>query len=150
MFENFEFDLKDRFWAYVNEEKRNLTNPEIFFVFGVRDKDTGRVFNPDDDGYLKYDDAFDFLDPTSQLWLHNFINVSIASRPDLFLGAELIDEWIKYLISMQQFCYKTMNLDARKVTTEVLLPYKRESLSKCRDEINTFLVILIQFRLCCF
>ena len=29
LFENFEFGMKDEFLAYANEEKRNLTNPEV-------------------------------------------------------------------------------------------------------------------------
>ena len=66
--------------AYFNDEKRNLTNPEIFFVFGIMNKDTGRVFNPDDDGHLVYDYKFDFLSEESQIWLNHFISTSIASR----------------------------------------------------------------------
>lgn len=115
MFENFEFDLKDRYLSYANDERRNLTNPEIFFVFGIIDQDTGRLFNPDDDGHLIYDRRFDFLDPASQLWLNEFINKSLASRRDLFLPDELVNEWHAYLSQMQQFCYQTMNLTLEQV-----------------------------------
>lgn len=144
LFENFEFELKDNFWSYVNEEKRNLTNPEIFFVFGIEGKDTGRIFNPDDDGHLVYDKNFDFMDETSQLWINHFINVSIANRSDLFLGEELVNEWNDYLRSIQQMCHKTLELDTKDIYTKIQLPYKPDKLSKCRDEINSFLVSKIQ------
>jgi len=55
LFENFEFYVKDQFSAYVNEERRNLTNPEIFYIFGIKGRDTGKIFNPDDDGYIEYE-----------------------------------------------------------------------------------------------
>lgn len=115
MLENFEFDLKDKYLSYVNDERRNLTNPEIFFVFGIKGKDTGRLFNPDDDGHLVYDRRFDFLSPEAQIWLNHFINSSLASRRDLFLSDELVHEWIAYLSQMQQFCYQTMNLTFEQV-----------------------------------
>ena len=140
LFENFEFELKDNFWSYVNEERRNLTNPEIFFVFGIEGKDTGRIFNPDDDGFLVYDKNFDFMDENSQMWINNFINVSIANRSDLFLGKELVKEWNDYLMSIQQMCYKTLGLDEKLIYKKILLPYKPDKLRKCRDEINSFLV----------
>jgi len=140
LFEEFEFKIRDRFWSYVNEEKRNLTNPEIFFVFGIMNKDTGRVFNPDDDGFLLYDKNFDFLAPESQTWLNSFINVSLASRRDLFLVDEIVTEWTNYLKQMQQFCYKTMELDRDEIAEKIFLPYKRESLSKCQEEVKSLLV----------
>jgi hypothetical protein len=140
LMENFEFHTRDKFWSYVNEEKRNLTNPEIFFVFGIIDKDTGRLFNPDDDGHLLYDKKFDFLTKPSQVWLHKFISQFIASRPDLFLAKELVDEWITYLYQMQQYCYETLNISSNEVNKKIFLPFEREKLSKCRDEINGFLV----------
>lgn len=115
MLEYFEFQLKDKYLSYSNDERRNLTNPEIFFVFGVKGKDTGRLFNPDDDGHLIYDKKFDFLAPESQVWLHNFINSSLASRRDLFTPDELVDEWIAYMHQMQQFCYETMNISMEQV-----------------------------------
>lgn len=115
MFENFEFELKDRYMSYANDERRNLTNPEIFFVFGMKDKDTGRLFNPDDDGYLIYDKNFDFMAPESQIWLNTFINSSLASRRDLFLPDELVYEWNAYLAQIQQFCYQTLNLTLDQV-----------------------------------
>lgn len=139
-FENFEFSVKDEFWSYVNEEKRNLTNPEIFIVFGIKDKDTGRVFNPDDDGHLVYDQNFDFLEKTSQIWLNKFINVSLAKRRDLFLVDEIVHEWNRYLIQMQQFCYETMNIPEMDIYSKIHLPYERESLAKCQEEIKSFLV----------
>lgn len=139
-FENFEFSIKDEFWSYVNEEKRNLTNPEIFFIFGIIDKDNGRVFNPDDDGHLVYDKTFDFLDKKSQVWLNEFINVSLAQRRDLFLVDEIVDEWRKYLFQMQQFCWETMNIPVEMIHTNIYLPYERDGLSKCQAEINSFLV----------
>lgn len=139
LFENFEFVVKDEILAYINEEKRNLTNPEIFFVFGIKGRDTGSIFDPDDEGFLDYDKNFDFLDPISQQWLNDFINISIANRTDLFLGQELVKEWNDYLRSIQQMCYKTLGLDPTQIFKKIFLPYERESLSKCRDEINSFL-----------
>ena len=130
LFENFEFHVKDQFWSYLNEEKRNLTNPEIFFVFGIIDKDNGRLFNPDDDGHLIYDKRFDFLDPSAQIWLNKFINVSIASRTDLFLASEIVEEWTRYIIytciyrkiSIFTTCLNVVPITLRHVTDS----YKNE------------------------
>lgn len=137
--ENFEFDIKDQYLSYVNEERRNLTNPEIFFVFGINGRDTGSIFDPDDDGYLEYDRHFDFLDPVSQQWINDFINISIANRPDLFMSEDIVREWNNYLISIQQLCWETLGLEPTKIFSQIFLPYERNGLSKCRDEINSFL-----------
>ncbi len=133
LFENFEFNLKDNMSAYINEEKRNLTNPEIFFLFGIYNHDTGRYFNPDDDGYLVYDRRFDFLAENAQVWLYEFINKTLASRRDLFLVDEVVKEWNTYLKQIQQLCYDTLQ---PKSLDEINIPYKREKLSKCQDEIK--------------
>lgn len=109
-------------------------------MFGVLDRDTGRVFNPDDDGYLLYDKQFDFLAPQSQIWLNKFINESLASRRDLFLADEIVEEWIQYLIQMQTFCWDIMGLPQYESMTKIFLPYSRNSLSGCRKEINNMLV----------
>jgi predicted RND superfamily exporter protein len=109
-------------------------------VFGIQDKDTGRVFNPDDDGHLVYDKSFDFLDEKSQLWLNDFINKSIASRRDLFLVDDIVSEWKTYLFQMQMICSNTLDIDETKMNTEIFLPYPRKKLSKCRDEVNDLLV----------
>ena len=138
--ERFEFNIKDQFLAYFNDDKRNLTNPEIFFVFGIMNKDTGRVFNPDDDGYLVYDKKFDFISEESQLWINHFINVSIRTRPDLFLVDEIVTEWNDYLRNMQWFCSDIMGLQDKDVHKKIYLPYKRDILVRCRNEINQMLV----------
>ncbi len=140
-FESFEFKIKDQFLAYFNEERRNLTNPEIFFVFGVMNKDTGRVFNPDDDGHLIYDANFEFLSEESQLWLHHFITQAVASRTDLFLAKEIVDEWRAYLINLQYMCSdeNSLNLIGKDFLNEIFLPYRPEGLIRCRDEIQAFL-----------
>lgn len=134
-FESFEFNIKDQFLAYFNEEKRNLTNPEIFFVFGIMNKDTGRVFNPDDDGHLVYDEEFDFMSEDSQLWLHNFITSYLASRRDLFLVDDIVREWRSYIQSMQTVCSKIFGLEDKDIT-QILLPFPREKLMQCRNNVN--------------
>lgn len=136
LFENFEFNVKDHFWSYVNEEKRNLTNPEIFFIFGIIDKDNGRIFNPDDDGHLVYDKKFDFYSRESQVWLNEFINQTLASRRDLFLVDEIVAEWSRYLKQMAWFCQKSLQVES---LDEVRLPFDPHSLKLCRDEINGLL-----------
>ncbi len=130
MFEMFEFKLRDRFLSYVNEEKRNLTNPEIYFLFGIIDKDTGSKFNPDDDGYLIFDKQFDFFSQTSQLFLDKFITESLGTRRDLFLVDDIKTEWIDYLNYMKLFC----NL------TDPILPVEPMILKQCQSEINNLLV----------
>ena len=111
---------------------------QVFFVFGIRGEDNGRIFDPDDDGHLEYDPRFDFLDPESQVWLNHFINVSVRGHPELFLGAQIVQEWNDYLISIQQLCWKTLARPADKIFVPHI-PYERESLSRCRLEIASFL-----------
>jgi hypothetical protein len=133
LFETFEFKMRDEFFAYLNEEKRNLTNPEIFFIFGLHGKDTGAVFNPDDDGYLVFDKNFDFTSKGSQLWINNFINVTLARRRDLFHVDELVTEWNNYLNYMQLVCFK-------KTSPTVDLPFEPQALKQCRDKLAGMLV----------
>ena len=140
LFENFEFQLKDRFWSYVNEEKRNLTNPDIFFVFGIEGKDTGSKFNPDDDGYLLYDKNFDFFDPKSQVWVDKFIRDYIGNRTDLFMSHDIVDEWETYLKQIQLFCHKTLEPIDENNENEIKLPYKRESLMGCTKDVESMLL----------
>lgn len=137
-FENFEFRMKDKFLSYVNEEKRNLTNPEVFFVFGIIGQDNGDIFDPDDDGHLVYDKHFDFLDQSSQIWLNDFINEKIASHPELFIGEQIVKEWNEYLISIQQLCWEILGLNSVDIFVP-RIPYGREGLSKCREEIASFM-----------
>ena len=109
-------------------------------MFGISNKDTGRIFNPDDDGHLLYDKNFDFFEPKSQMWLNNFINVSIASRPDLFQADEIVQEWTRYLFQIQLICYDIFGIDESKINTEIFLPFAKEKLSQCRESINSMLV----------
>ena len=132
LFEKFEFKMRDKFLSYVNEEKRNLTNPEIFILFGIIDKDTGSTFDPDDDGYLVYDKDFDFFSKESQAFLHKFITETLKSRNDLFLAEPIITEWNEYLNNMKLFC----NLP----TIDPILPMEPEILKKCQIELNSLLV----------
>jgi hypothetical protein len=138
-FESFEFKIKDQFLAYFNEEKRNLTNPEIFFVFGVMNKDTGRIFNPDDDGHLVYDNNFEFSSRESQVWLDRFINQAVASRPDLFLADEIVREWREYLFHLQMLCAETLHIDGKDVLNDIFLPYAPEDMTQCRNEMQVLL-----------
>ncbi|CAF0855134.1 unnamed protein product [Brachionus calyciflorus] len=138
-FENFEFILRDEFQAYLTYEQRNLTNPEIFFVFGIRNSDTGRVFDPDDTGHLVYDTKFNFLSESSQLWLNNFINSSLNENRNLFLSDDIVKEWDHYLKHMQLFCSETLDLGDKLFTEKIYLPFESKRLEKCQEETNKML-----------
>jgi predicted RND superfamily exporter protein len=137
LFEKFEFNLRDRFLSYANNEKRNLTNPEIYFLFGIIDKDTGSKFNPEDDGFLVFDPDFDFLSKESQSFIDNFINVELASRRDLFLVDEIKSEWNAYLGYMNILCNLNVNNHG---LNKSILPIEPETLKKCQIELNSLLV----------
>jgi hypothetical protein len=139
-FENFEFHIKDHFFSYFNEEKNNVTNPDIFFIFGVYGKDTGDIFNPDDDGHLIYDPNFDFTARESQIWLNNFITKSMTSRRDLFLIDELIDEWKKYFAQLEIFCSDSS--ENKLGLNKTGIPYDPDQLNACMYEVRGFLQTL--------
>ena len=136
-FENFEFGLRDQFLAYVNHEQRNMTNPEIFFVFGIRNEDTGRVFDPDDDGHLMFDPNFNFLREQSQQWVDKFISEHLNQSNDLFLSQEIVTEWHNYLSRMQLFCSKILNVSS--FDGKVKLPFQSDKLEKCQEKIKKLL-----------
>lgn len=135
-FENFEFALRDQFLAYVNHEQRNMTNPEIFFVFGISNEDTGRVFDPDDDGHLIFDTNFNFLNEQSQLWVNEFITKRLNESSELFLSEEIVNEWQAYLSNMKFSCAKILNLNPFGKTE---LPFESQKLEKCQENIKQLL-----------
>ncbi|RNA07693.1 dispatched -like protein [Brachionus plicatilis] len=136
-FENFEFGLRDQFLAYVNHEQRNMTNPEIFFVFGISNEDTGRVFDPDDDGHLLFDANFNFLSEHSQLWVNEFITKRLNESRHLFLSADIVSEWQDYLFQMQFFCQKILAVNL--FSGRVELPFESDKLHRCQEKIKKLL-----------
>ncbi|CAF1203962.1 unnamed protein product, partial [Adineta ricciae] len=47
-FERFEYQMRDQFLSYINEDKDNVTNPLLIFVFGIEDTDLVHPFYPED------------------------------------------------------------------------------------------------------
>lgn len=77
-FERFEYQMRDKFLSYINEDKDNVTNPLLVFIFGVEETDLVHPFNPDQERYLNndtliYNKKIDFYDPQTLRWFDKFL-----------------------------------------------------------------------------
>lgn len=90
-FERFEYQMRDEFLSYVNEDRENITNPLLVFVFGVEDTDLVLPFNPDKENNLDNDNVvfnkkIDFYDPQTLRWFDTFLRD--LNRSELFTNVQ--------------------------------------------------------------
>lgn len=91
-FERFEYQMRDQFLSYINEDKDNVTNPLLIFVFGIEDSDLVHPFYPDDSKVnqnkqnLIYNSQIDFYDPKTLRWFDSFLRH--LNQSDLFDNVE--------------------------------------------------------------
>ena len=98
-FERFEYQMRDQFLSYVNEDKDNVTNPSLIFVFGIEDTDLIHPFYPEDSKInqnkqsLVYNDNIDFYDPQILRWFDTFLRD--LNRSDLFINVQqTYSQWL--------------------------------------------------------
>ena len=97
-FERFEYEMRDQFLSYINEDKDNVTNPSLIFVFGVEETDLINPFHPDRPRFVNnesviYNKKFDFYDPAVLRWFDTFLRD--LNRSDLFTGVqETYAQWL--------------------------------------------------------
>ena len=90
--------MRDQFLAYINEDKDNVTNPLLIFVFGVEDIDLVHPFNPDQDRFVDnenivYNKKIDFYDPNVLRWFDTFLKD--LNRSELFINVEeTYSQWL--------------------------------------------------------
>ena len=86
-FERFEHQMRDEFLAYINEDKENITNPLLVFIFGIEDKDLVHPFYPDrDNKNIVFNTKIDFYDPKILRWLDTFMKD--LNRSELFVNVQ--------------------------------------------------------------
>jgi hypothetical protein len=100
-FERFEYQMRDEFLSYINEDKDNVTNPLLIFVFGVEDIDLVHPFYPDvvktnnrtrNDKFV-YNEKIDFYDPATLRWFDHFLRD--LNRSELFVNVhETYSQWL--------------------------------------------------------
>lgn len=97
-FERFEYEMRDEFLSYMNEDRDNVTNPQLIFVFGVEDTDLVHPFNPDKTQFVNnesmvYNKKIDFYEPAVLRWFDTFLRD--LNRSDLFTGVEeTYSQWL--------------------------------------------------------
>lgn len=97
-FEKFEYEMRDEFLSYVNEDKDNVTNPLLIFVFGVEDTDLVHPFHPDQQRFVDgenivYNKKIDFYEPAVLRWFDTFLKD--LNRSDLFTNVgETYSQWL--------------------------------------------------------
>jgi hypothetical protein len=97
-FERFEYQMRDEFLSYINEDKDNVTNPILIFTFGVEDTDLVHPFYPDrekfiDNKTIVYNKKFDFYDPNTLRWFDTFLRD--LNRSELFINVqETYSQWL--------------------------------------------------------
>ena len=98
-FERFEYEMRDEFLSYINEDKDNVTNPLLIFTFGVEEKDLVNPFHPDEEKLnpnrtkFLYNNKFDFYNPKVLRWFDDFLRD--LNRSDLFINVqETYSQWL--------------------------------------------------------
>jgi hypothetical protein len=97
-FERFEYQMRDEFLSYINEDKDNVTNPILIFTFGVEETDLVHPFYPDkenlvDNQTIVYNKKFDFYDPKVLRWFDTFLKD--LNRSELFINVqETYSQWL--------------------------------------------------------
>ncbi|CAF1168574.1 unnamed protein product [Adineta ricciae] len=97
-FERFEYQMRDQFLSYINEDIDNVTNPLLIFTFGVEETDLVHPFYPDKQRYVNnktivFNDKFDFYDPKTLRWLDTFLRD--LNQSDLFTNVqETYAQWL--------------------------------------------------------
>ena len=97
-FERFEYQMRDQFLSYINEDKDNVTNPLLIFTFGVEDIDLVHPFNPDKEKFIDnenivYNKKIDFYDPKVLRWFDTFLRD--LNRSELFINVhETYSQWL--------------------------------------------------------
>ena len=98
-FERFEYQMRDQFLSYINEDKDNITNPLLIFVFGIEETDVVHPFYPEDSKInqnkqnLIYNHKIDFYDPQTLKWFDSFLRD--LNQSDLFINVEqTYSQWL--------------------------------------------------------
>ena len=108
-FERFEYQMRDQFLSYINEDKDNVTNPLLIFVFGVEEKDLVHPFYPEEkksEEKFIYNDQIDFYDPNVLRWFDQFLRE--LNRSDLFVNVhETYSQWLTIGQLLRGFLYST-------------------------------------------
>ena len=82
-FEVYSKQIKSKL-RFEQSQTKHADLLEVNFVWGTSEKDNGNTWDPDNIGYLEFDDTFDPYSPESQLFLHDFCwRLSSGSLEDI-------------------------------------------------------------------
>ncbi|CAF0835282.1 unnamed protein product [Rotaria sordida] len=128
-FERFEYQMRDEFLSYINEDKDNITNPLLVFIFGIEDTDLVHPFNPDQQRYidndnLVYNKKIDFYDPDTLRWFDTFLKD--LNRSELFTNVQdTYAHWLTIGQLLRGFLTSNSNNDIKYNENEFFVPSTR-------------------------
>ncbi|CAF4102545.1 unnamed protein product [Rotaria socialis] len=129
-FERFEYQMRDQFLSYINEDKENVTNPILIFIFGIEDSDLIHPFYPEDAKInqnkqnLIYNTNIDFYDPNILRWFDSFLKD--LNRSDLFVDVqETYSQWLTIGQLLRGFVTPDKNTSTSMYDEEFFVPTTR-------------------------
>jgi hypothetical protein len=133
-FERFEYQMRDQFLSYINEDKDNVTNPLLVFIFGIEDTDLVHPFYPEDAKInqnkqnLIYNQNIDFYDPNILRWFDSFLKD--LNQSDLFINVQqTYSQWLtigkmenidEILICVLFFCRSIITWICNERSTDII------------------------------
>ncbi|CAF3371762.1 unnamed protein product [Rotaria sp. Silwood1] len=141
-FERFEYQMRDEFLSYINEDKDNITNPLIVFVFGIEETDLVHPFNPDQERYidnenLVYNKKIDFYNPDTLRWLDTFLKD--LNRSELFTNVqETYAQWLTIGQLLRGFLTPNPNNDIKYNEKEFFVPPTRDDTKIAMNRLFKF------------
>ncbi|CAF0737563.1 unnamed protein product [Adineta steineri] len=128
-FERFEYQMRDEFLSYINEDKDNVTNPLLIFVFGVEDTDLVHPFYPDRKSSITnetmiYNNKIDFYEPETLRWFDSFLKD--LNRSELFVNVEqTYSQWLTIGHLLHGFLNPNSRGDSSYNENEFFIPATR-------------------------
>ena len=129
-FERFEYEMRDQFLSYINEDKDNVTNPLLIFIFGVENTDLVHPFYPEDAKInqnkqnLIYNTKIDFYDPKILRWFNSFLKD--LKQNSLFVNVDqTYEQWLTIGKLIRGFTRKTAKFSSKENDNEFYVPRTR-------------------------
>ncbi|CAF2034049.1 unnamed protein product [Rotaria magnacalcarata] len=141
-FERFEYQMRDEFLSYINEDKENITNPLLIFIFGVEDIDLVHPFNPDqqktvDNENIVFNKKIDFYDPLTLRWLDTFLKD--LNRSELFTNVQnTYSQWLTIGRLLRGFIKKDLSSNSTYDEDEFFVPSTRNETFVAMNQLFKF------------
>ncbi|CAF1439929.1 unnamed protein product, partial [Didymodactylos carnosus] len=142
--EKFEYHMRDQFLSYINEDKENITNPPLLFIWGVDDTDTTHPFYPDDtkskkQHQLVYNNKIDLYDRNVLKWFDHFLKE--LNQSDLFVNVEeTYSDWLSLGRLIHGFINSNISeLSIKSDSEDFFIPPTRNQTVLAIERLITFI-----------